>query len=78
MPADIDRRFGQDNLPDHGNLLKNLIRWAAKDNIPLSVEGTGMIDCQLYRQPGRLVIHLVNLTNSATWRQPIHELITVG
>jgi hypothetical protein len=78
MPADIDRRFGQNNLPDHSDLLKNMIRWAAKDNIPLNVEGAGMVDCQLYHQPGRLVMHLVNLTNSATWRQPIHELISVG
>jgi hypothetical protein len=78
MPADIDRRFGQNNLPDHGNLLGNLIRWAAKDAIPLQVEGTGLIDCHLYRQPGKLIMHVVNLTNSATWRQPIHELIAVG
>ena len=78
LTADIDRRFAQSNLPDHGNLLANLIRWGAKDNIPVEVDGTGFIDCHLYRQPGRLVMHLVNLTNSATWRQPIHELIPVG
>jgi hypothetical protein len=78
MPADIDRRFGQNNLPDHGNLLGNLIRWVAKDNIPLHIEGTGLVDCHLYSQPGRLIMHIVNLTNSATWRQPIHELVAVG
>ncbi len=37
-----------------------------------------MIDCHLYHQPGRLIVHLVNLTNSATWRAPVHELISVG
>lgn len=78
MPADIDRRFAQNNLPDHGNLLGNLIRWVAKDNIPLKVEGTGMIDCHLYHQTGRLIMHLVNLTNPAAWRQPIHELTASG
>jgi Hypothetical glycosyl hydrolase 6 len=78
VPADIDRLFSQHNLPDHGDLLGNLIRWAANENIPLHVEGLGLVDCQLYRQPGRMVLHLVNLTNSATWRQPIHELIPVG
>jgi hypothetical protein len=30
MPADLDRRFGRDNLPDHGDLLANLVRWASK------------------------------------------------
>jgi len=78
LPADLDRRFARDNLPDHGDLLANLIRWAAKDDIPLSVEGPGLIDCHLYRQPSRLVIHLVNLTSTGTWRQPVDELIPVG
>ncbi|HEY5911503.1 MAG TPA: alpha-amylase family protein [Verrucomicrobiae bacterium] len=78
LPADLDRRFARDNLPDHGDLLANLIRWIAKDDIPLSVEGRGLIDCHLYSQPGRLVIHLVNLTSAGTWRQPVHELIPIG
>ena len=78
MPADIDRQFGRYNLPDHGNLLANLIRWAAKDNIPLAIECAGMIDCNIYHQPGRLILHLVNLTSAGTWRQPVDELIPVG
>ena len=78
LPADIDRRFGRDNLPDHGNLLANLVRWAAGDGIPLHVEGRGLIDCNLYSQPGRLILHLVNLTNEGAWRAPIDELIPVG
>jgi hypothetical protein len=78
MPADIDRQFARYNLPDHGNILANLIRWASKDNIPLAVEGAGMIDCNIYHQPGRLVLHLTNLTNPGTWRQPIEEYISIG
>src|SRR5438876_990471 len=78
LPADLDRRFARDNLPDHGDLLANLIRWAARDHIPLSVEGAGLVDCHLYRQPGRLILHLVNLTSAGAWRQPVHELIPVG
>ena len=78
MPADIDRQFGRYNLPDHGNLLANLIRWAAKDDISLAVECAGLIDCNIYRQPGRLILHLVNLTSAGTWRQPVDEFIPVG
>ena len=78
MPADIDRRFGRDNLPDHGNLLANLVRWAAGDRMPLQIEGRGLIDCNLYTQPGRLILHLVNLTSAGTWRAPVDELIPVG
>jgi hypothetical protein len=78
LPADLDRRFGRDNLPDHANLLANLVRWTARDNIPLQVEGAGFVDCHLYQQPGRLVLHLVNLTSAGTWRAPVDELIRVG
>ena len=78
VPADIDRRYARDNMPDHGNLLANIVRWAAADAVPLSVEGRGLIDCSLYRQPGRLVLHIVNLTSTGTWRAPIDELIPIG
>ena len=78
LPADVDRRFSRDLLPDHGQLLANLLRWAVKDNVPLSVQGAGLIDCHLYQQPRRFILHLVNLTNAATWRQPVDELIPVG
>ena len=78
LPADLDTRFGRDNLPDHGNLLANLVRWAAKDEIPLAVEGRGLVDCHLYRQSSRLILHLVNLTSAGTWRAPVDELIPIG
>ncbi len=78
LPADIDRRFARDNLPDHGDLLANIVRWAVRDDVPVRVEGPGLVDCHLYRQPGRLVLHLVNLTSAGTWRTPVHELIAIG
>jgi hypothetical protein len=78
LPADLDRRFARDNLPDHGDLLANLVRWTVREDIPLRIEGPGLIDGHLYRQPGRLVLHLVNLTSAGTWRTPVHELIPVG
>lgn len=39
LPADIDRLFAQYNLPDHGDLLANVVRWASHGQIPLHVEG---------------------------------------
>jgi hypothetical protein len=78
MPADIDRRHAREHLPDHARLLANVVRWAAARTAPLSVEGTGLIDCHLYEQPGRMILHMVNLTSEATWRAPLDELIRVG
>jgi hypothetical protein len=42
------------------------------------VQGAGLIDCHLYRQQERLILHLVNLTSAGTWRAPMDELIPVG
>src|SRR5690606_15081685 len=78
LPADLDRRFARDYLPDHARLLANVVRWALRDEPPLRVEGVGLIDCHLYRQPGRHVLHVVNLNNASAWRTPIHELAPVG
>ncbi len=78
LPADLDRRYGRENLPDHGDVLANLVRWAAGDTLPLRVEGAGFVDTRLYRQDDRLILHLVNLTNEGTWRAPVDELIAVG
>lgn len=78
LPADIDRQYGRYNLPDHGNLLSNLVRWTVQDNIPLIVDGKGLLDCYLYQQNESLILHIVNLTSSGTWRQPVDELMTTG
>lgn len=78
IPADVDKQFARFNHPDHGNLLANIILWAAKDDLPLSVQGAGLIDCHLYQQAGRMVLHIINLTSAATWRQPLDELIAIG
>jgi len=54
------------------------VRWTARENLPLQVEGAGFVDCHLYQQQNKLVLHLVNLTSAGTWRAPVEELIPVG
>jgi hypothetical protein len=79
LPADVDRRFALANMPDHGDLLANIVRWAAGDTLPLDVRGPGLLNCEIYQQDRRrLILHIVNLTSAATWRAPVHELIPVG
>jgi hypothetical protein len=78
LAADLDRRYLRELLPDHANLLANLVRWAAHDAIPLHVQGMGLVDCHLYQQENRLILHVVNLTSAAAWRAPIDELISIG
>jgi hypothetical protein len=46
--------------------------------MPVDVRGPGLLDVHLYRQGRRLVLHIVNLTNPATWRAPVTEVYPVG
>ncbi len=78
FPSDIDRCYGRENLPDHGDLLANAIRWAAGDTLPIRVQGPGFIDCKLYRQDGRAIIHLVNLSGSNRNPGYLDELLPIG
>ena len=78
LAADLDRTFARSRLPDHARLLANIVRWAASDRVPLSVEGSGFIHAQLYRQGGNLILHLVNLTGHEVGSVPAHEYIPVG
>jgi hypothetical protein len=78
MPADLDRRYAREHLPDHATLLANVVRWVSGPGTPLAVDGPGLIDCHLYRQSDGMVLHMVNLTSEATWRAPLDELIRVG
>lgn len=77
LAADLDRCYARNPLPDWSRLLGNLVRWAVGERgLPLEVQGAGLLDCRLYRQPGRFILHIVNLT--ATEPRPVHEFIPVG
>ena len=58
--------------------MANVIRWAAGDSLPISIDGPGLVNCELYHQPGRLILHVVNLTSAGTWRAPMDEMIPIG
>jgi hypothetical protein len=76
--ADLDRRYNQHRLPDHGDVLTALVRWAAHDRLPLRVEGPGAWDVHLYRQAQRWIVHLLNLTATQAWPGALEEILPVG
>ena len=79
LAADLDRRYLRELLPDHGKPAGQPDRGGPPATPFRCVcAGPGLIDCHLYRQEGRLILHLVNLTSANTWRAPIDELIAVG
>lgn len=62
LPCDVDRACGEHMLPDHAALLINAVRWAAKKPQPLAVNGPGYLDCHVYAQGSRTIVHIVNLS----------------
>jgi len=79
LPADLDRRFARDQLPDHGDLLAALVRWCLRGELPLELDAPGLIDCRPWRtRGGDTVVHLLNLNNANAWRTPVQEFVPVG
>ncbi len=72
--ADLDRHYYRDGIPDHWRVLANAVSWAAGARMPVEVLGPGLLDVNAYRQPGRYVIHLVNLSHPRAWKGPLDEL----
>ncbi len=77
FPWDIDRTYCELLNEDHGLLLRNAAAWAAGE-LPVMVEGPGVLDVTLWRQKDSLTVHLVNLTNPRAQQGPVREVYPVG
>jgi hypothetical protein len=78
LAGDIDRCHGRGRLPDHGDLLANAVRWALHGRVPLRVAGPGYLDCHLYSQGRRRIVHVINLTGCRAWPDYVEEHLPVG
>ena len=77
LAGTIDRSAARTGLPDQARLLANVVRWAANGSIPLEIDGQGQLDCKIYRQDNRLIVHLVNVTGTER-RGYLDSLLAVG
>ena len=75
FPWDIDRVFWEVMSPDHGRLLRNAVEWAANEEPPVRVAGSGLLDVTVWRQKDSLTVHLVNLTNPMAMKGPYREIV---
>ena len=78
IPWDIDRTFWEIMNVDHGRLLRNIINWAANEEPPVKVTGSGILDVTVWRQKQSMTVHLVNLTNAMMMKGPFREFIRIG
>ncbi|MDE7353959.1 MAG: beta-galactosidase [Acetatifactor sp.] len=78
LAADLDRRYGFAGIPDHGRILGNCVRWALGEADIFESMGNGYIDCKLYRQEERWILHMVNLSGLNLWPGYAQEHYAAG
>ena len=68
-------------FPDLGRVLANAVRWALNEPMALEVEAPDYVDVTHMGQPGRALVHLVNLPLdkplNTGWRHPGRNLVEV-
>lgn len=78
FPMDIDRTFWDVMCVDHGKLMANAVKVGVNGQMPVYVDGAGIIEVTAWMQKKSMTVHLVNLTNPMMMKGPIRELIPVG
>lgn len=76
--CDIDRCYGVSQLPDHGDLLANAVRWTCFEDVPVKISGPSYLCCKLYRQEGRMILHILNLSGANGFPDYLEENFPVG
>jgi hypothetical protein len=78
FPGDICRTFWEVLDADHGRLIANTVRWALNEPDVLTIEGSGVIDANVWEQENSVTAHLVNLTNPMMMKGPMREILPLG
>lgn len=78
FPGDIDHAIWEHNQTDLAGLLANAVRWAHGTELPVTVEGPGLVDIGVHILGNMLQVHLVNLTSVDAWRGSVAEVVDLG
>ena len=78
FPFDIDRTFWEVLCADHLKVLRNTVLWANNEAPIIEVDGPGLLDVTVWRNPGSITIHLVNMTNPMAMKGPYRAFFPVG
>jgi hypothetical protein len=74
----MDATYWRLDNPDIGRLLVNTIRWQLNGNVPVSVDGDGLMEVIAWQtQPG-YAIHLLNYNGPNAFRGHMRKLIPLG
>lgn len=78
LAGDLDRIAGRELRPDHLRLIGNIVGWQLGAHRLIEVGGPRGVDVNVYRQEGRLIVHLVHIEAPSPIPGTLDELGTVG
>jgi hypothetical protein len=62
VAGQLGRLFWNVRYPDHGRLIANAVCWARDAELPIRIEAPPSLQISLRKQPGRLMLHMINLS----------------
>jgi hypothetical protein len=78
VAGDIERSLWLSGDVDLSRLLQNTIRWITRDEQPVTVRGSGLIECFAYETEPGFALHILNYTNPNTHRGLIRAFYPIG
>jgi hypothetical protein len=76
--TDIERSMWVAGHPDLSQLLRNTVNWILRENKPVVIEGSGLIESFAYETEPGFAIHILNYTNPNAQRGTIREFYPIG
>jgi hypothetical protein len=78
FPGDIEATMWLSGHTDLSRLLQNAIRWVAGENVPITIEGKGLIEAFAWTTGPGFAVHVLNYTNPNAHRGWVREFFPVG
>jgi len=75
LPGRFDSMQCYEPAPAIERLFANAARWVAQDAAPVEIEAAGVVGVSLFRQPRRLIVHLVNHQRDSLFKSDVCEPI---
>ena len=78
LAGDIDAGYWRNSAADLGDLIMQALRWLHRDELPVTVDGPGLIETTTWQTEPGYAIHLVNHNNPDFRGGPMRAATPVG
>jgi hypothetical protein len=78
IAGDIERSLWLSGDIDLSRLLQNTIRWITRDEQPVTVHGSGLVECFAYETEPGFALHVLNYNNPNTHHGLIREFYPIS